>query len=91
MKTIWKYTIDLTEHQTIEMPKGARILTAQFQRMSPAIWAEVDDTADMVKRELCFVGTGRQKPEGYTEYINTLQFSQGARVFHLFAKPEVSK
>lgn len=46
MKKIYKYRIEVTDDQNIEMPVGAKILTVQTQNGVPCIWAMVDPNAE---------------------------------------------
>lgn len=41
MKTIWKFELKVGDKQTVEMPEGAEILTAQFQGDTLCLWALV--------------------------------------------------
>ncbi len=45
---IWKYTIEIVDLQFIEMPIGAKILTAQMQNGDLQIWAIVDELKEKV-------------------------------------------
>ena len=42
MLTIFKYPIPIEDHFTLEMPRGAKILTVKIQRENPQLWAMVD-------------------------------------------------
>lgn len=42
MKKIYKYSFEIIDIQTVKLPKGAIILTAQLQGGRPCIWAYVD-------------------------------------------------
>jgi hypothetical protein len=57
-KVIWKFELEPTDNQEIEMPKGAEILTAQNQVGIPCLWALVDPTAEKETRTFEVVGTG---------------------------------
>lgn len=80
---IWKY--QLFEPRTcLMMPQGARILTMQEQAGVPTLWAAVNPTAPLEKREFATVGTGHSfNPRGM-EYIAT--WFQGPFVWHLFER-----
>lgn len=85
MKTIWKYELNFTEIQAIEMPDGAEILTVQTQRDVPMLWAMVDPEAPKVTRHIRTICTGQefQKPVNL-RYIGTSQICEGRLVYHVF-------
>ena len=62
---VWKYGLH-TGRQTIQMPAGAQIVSAQMQGSSPCIWALVDPDRILKPRIVELVGTGhameREKP-----------------------------
>ena len=80
MKKIFKYSLDVTDSQFVDLPEGAKILTVQFQGCWLCLWAEVDPTARMEPRGIVIYGTGHPMSE-YTEsvrkpkeiYIGTVQ------------------
>ncbi|MGL5912788.1 MAG: DUF7352 domain-containing protein [Bacteroidales bacterium] len=88
MKTIYKYPIEVTNEQTIKLPKGAKILTIQTQRETPCIWAMIDKTEQETEEvELRVHGTGHDVPDSETlRYIGTFQLHGGSLVFHTFRK-----
>lgn len=84
MTTIWKYPLKLQDHQSVDMPLGAEILTVQFQDGIPCLWAKVDSMMHNKKlRSIALVGTGHPVSEdGGCRYIGTCQ--QGPFVWHWF-------
>jgi hypothetical protein len=89
MKTIWKFTLALTDSQRIEMPEDAEILTVQLQGETIQLWAVVDpgkaDNTEMRTFEIH--GTGNPIGDGVREYITT--FQQPPFVWHVFERVEV--
>lgn len=86
MKTIWKFPIDITDQQSVEMPDGARILTVQVQGGEVCLWAEVDSTAPKMRRTVYVFGTGHPlSPDLSADYVGTIQIRGGALVFHVYA------
>lgn len=88
MATVWKYRIPWEDEPAIQMPEGAQILDAQPQGIfgDISIWAVVNPNAPMVERRFRLAGTGHpiyQHPFELT-HISTMQFQDGALVFHLF-------
>jgi hypothetical protein len=84
-KTIWKFQLETTDIQQIEMPADAEILTIQTQDDKPCIWALVSADAPIRKVAFEIFGTGHPVPKnGKRKYIGTYQLSGGALVFHCF-------
>ena len=86
MKTIWKFNVGGLGQTTIEMPKGAEILSVQAQRGEVVMWAAVDYRAATEARAFLVVGTG--SVEGVDEhtcrFIGTVQLHNGDLVLHVF-------
>ena len=82
--TIWKYVIKCKDAQSVELPKGAKILTLQMQYGLVCIWAEVDPDATLEDVVLLTVGTSHSLPLSRGKYIGTYQLEQGALVFHVY-------
>lgn len=87
MTTIHKYLLDLAEYQEVEMPSGARILTAQVQAGDIFLWAKVFTDAPDEQRQIHMYGTGQKLPEmTKLMYLGTVQM--GAFVWHIFEEPK---
>jgi len=81
MKTIYKYTLD-SQDCTLQLPKGAEILTVQLKNGSPSLWALVNpNTSELEERHICIVGTGWEV-EDTMKYITT--YMDGYFVWHTF-------
>lgn len=84
-KKIFKYQLETTDVQQVEIQQGAEILCVQTQNEKPCIWALVTPENDKVKRTFEIFGTGFSVPEnGIRSYIGTYQLNDGALVFHCF-------
>ena len=59
-KTIWKFSLAVTDIQTIQMPEGAEPLTVAVQGTEPCLWARVDPAAPLTSRIFLTHGTGLQ-------------------------------
>jgi hypothetical protein len=81
---VFKYPLEMTSDQMIEMPKGAAVLCVQAQGGLPKLWASVDPTAPRVKRRFGIYGTGHEMPGFLAHYVGTFQMQDGAFVFHVF-------
>lgn len=80
MKTIYKYTLD-SQDCTLNLPKGAEILTIKLQNNVPTLWALVNPMTVTEERHICIVGTGWQV-EDNMKYITT--YMDGYFVWHVF-------
>ena len=89
MQTIYKYALEVTDKQRVNLPKGAEILTVQEQYGVPCIWAQVDTTSPPEERIFETFGTGHEMPIDMgidRKYIGTYQIQGGSLVFHLFER-----
>ena len=85
--TIWKFPIPIQGSIPIEIPIGARFLSAQYQDgQGPMMWCEVDPDAKKEVREFYLIGTGHPIPE-HARYLCT--FQQGVFVWHLYDADEM--
>lgn len=90
MKTIWKFPLQTTDQQSLEMPESAEILSVQVQGETPCLWALVDPQAIRLTRVFETFGTGHPVPvdAGHIrrKFIGTYQLLSGALVFHVFER-----
>ena len=82
MKTIWKFPLELKGLQNISIPEGAEILNCAIQNGGVFLWALVDPSLPLQRREIEMIGTGNQIPEEERRYISTI--IDGALVWHIF-------
>ena len=81
-RSIWKFP--LQPDASIEIPKGAQLLTVQAQRDEPQLWAMVDPSAPKETRRFKTFGTGHEITEDPGAYVATFQMHGGSLVFHVF-------
>jgi len=86
MKKIFKYPLEITDTQFVELPLGAEILTAQMQGDQLCLWAMVNTSPDAItkNRRIEIIGTGNPVPTGDLKYISTFQVYGGGLIFHVF-------
>lgn len=85
---IFKYDLELTDKQTIDLPTNAIILTVQYQHGGLRLWAKVDENTTTRKRKIRIIGTGHEF-EGYNWlYITTVQDLEGLLIWHIFEDAE---
>ena len=81
---VYKFPIGVTDKQLISMPKGAKILTVQFQNGILCLWALCDKAAPKAHREIFIHGTGHEVFYYELPYIGTVQQAGGALIWHVF-------
>lgn len=87
--TIYKYPLEVTDVQTIRLPRHSEILTVQLQHGEPCLWAIVRPELPLEDRIIEIYGTGHPMrevtgPRLKRVHINTFQMHGGALVFHAF-------
>jgi len=83
---IFKYPIySFTVPTTIDLPKGAEILSVQSQNDIVQLWALVSPVAPIRQRTIILVETGQFfKYTVKHKYINTFQMFEERTVYHAF-------
>lgn len=85
--SVWKYEFPITDHFSIPLPSGARVLTAQMQGDVPVMWVEVDEQAARTPRHFHVIGTGNPFPQFLAlNYIATIQ--ERRFVWHVYEQVE---
>lgn len=92
---VWKFPLDkkINGIITVDIPKGGEILAVQVQNGRPHIWVLVNPQAEEESRYFEAYGTGHNilcAESIKRNYIGTFQLADGALVFHLFERIEVS-
>lgn len=80
MKKIFKYQLDGL-HAILEMPLGSEILTVQGQGNNIVLWALVDTSKALEKREFNIYLTGEILDNLSGKYIGTVQIDL---VYHIY-------
>ena len=86
-QAIWKFTLELTDDQEIEMPLGSIILSTALQHGRIQLWAMVDTQIyEKEKRQIAIIGTGHEmssfKASG--KFIGSAISETGNFVWHVF-------
>jgi hypothetical protein len=80
--TIWKYEVE----PFMQLPKGFKILSCQWQFKKMVIWAQIPDTkAELVSVEIVEVLTGQ--PVTICDdfkFLGTFQHHSGEYITHMF-------
>jgi hypothetical protein len=87
MLTVYKYHCLHSDMFNIEMPIGAKVLTVQYQKEKPVMWALVNpDEVNKIMRSFLWIYTGEPVAFEFDElvYVGTIQSLGGNLVYHLF-------
>lgn len=87
MHLIFKYPLEITDVQRIDMPSGADVLSAQVQNGVLCVWAIFDQRFSQMleRRTFYIVGTGNPIPDEYVKgnlFVGTVQ--RVSFVWHIF-------
>jgi len=81
---VWKFS--LYPFTTLDMPKGARILSIQVQHGQAQMWVFCDPSKPTETRTFEVHPTGVTFCSEGLEYLGTFQMAGGDLVFHAFEK-----
>lgn len=88
MITVFKYPLEPIDSQILDLPVGAKILTAQLQYGQLCLWCEIDTTQPVFPRIFRIYGTGHAiiLPDvgSGLKYIATAQDLNGVLVWHVY-------
>lgn len=91
-KRIFKYQLAETDTQTLDLPKGAQILSVHAQRNEVCVWAEVDEFYQETEQYAFQIyGTGHKvnHDDSYS-FLGTVLLMDERLVLHVFYKKNVS-
>ena len=87
MKTIYKYPIEITDEQTVSMPVGGQVLSAQMQGTHLCIWALVEAGNFNCNRRVRIFGTGNPvELDNNWKFVDSVQ--ERIFVWHVFVESE---
>ncbi len=88
--TIWKFVLEDAGEQQIEMPKGARVLSAEEQHDKIVLYALVDPLAEKEARTVWTFGTGHRVHDraAHAQFVGTVKMEGGLWMFHIFCDSE---
>lgn len=87
MKKVFKYPLIVDDMQTVELPKGSKVLHINKQGGDERLylWALVDpEESETEGVRIRCAGTGHPIEEDGLEYVSTVFMLDGALVFHFF-------
>lgn len=82
MLTIYKYPIQITDTQTLQVPLLGVFMDVQMQELQACLWARVDPEQPLRPRIIRVVGTGHCIDFLIEDYIGT--FQNPPFVWHVF-------
>lgn len=92
MKSIYKYHLTpFDDEMTLDLPRGARILSVQERQDNIYLWALVDPKQPTEPRRFFVRGTGHEITEtdaAGARYLGTVYLMDGRLVFHIFEHGE---
>ena len=84
---IFKYTLELTEEQTITLPEPGWILSVINQYDKLVLYAVIKPEEKEISRTIKIVGTGEEFLDiDIYEFINTVSMDDGRLIWHVFVK-----
>jgi len=84
MKVIHKFTLGVTNEQSVTLTDGAQPLCVQVQNGKPQLWVLLDPQEQPIEYTVYTVGTGHNTHHIKETYLGTYQLEGGALVFHVF-------
>ena len=69
---IYKYKLEITDSQVIQIPDGGVILSVADQDGALCLWAAVNPERPVVNRMIEVIGTGNPITSGRKRYIGTV-------------------
>ena len=88
MDAVWKFSFEIQDFITIEMPVGAEILHVGSQGDKGCIWARVTTGHKKESRQFRLTGTGHPLDRNHDiEHVGTFETRGGTFVWYLFEFP----
>lgn len=82
-RAIFKYPLDVTDEQTVNLPFGAKVVHVGMQNDKMYLWAEVDPKSkDDTPVTFRIFGTGHPMPEANIQHVGTV--FDGPFVWHVY-------
>jgi hypothetical protein len=87
MITIYKYPLQVTDVQHVEIPVGAQILKVDEQNSKMFLWALVQNVSHTYNMEVRIIGTGQEfNDHSDYEHLGSVLTSDGFFVWHVFRR-----
>lgn len=97
MRKIYKYKLETTDLQVVEVPKldgtssfKEQLLNIEVQNETPCMWCLVDEKEEAQEIKIRIVGTGNPMPVlSKDDYLGSYMQCDGRLVFHVFLENNV--
>ena len=87
MKTVYKYPLQHTDEQILEVPVGSQILSVANQSDTIVLYALVDTEVKQMQNISIYIhGTGHVVYGEDIVFVGTVPFFRGNLMFHVFGK-----
>lgn len=90
MLTVFKYNLEITDHQVIKLPNQAKIISVKEQAGNLVLYAFVNPNNILVDKDIHIIGTGNPTDEWLYDlkFIDTVEmnYSGSGLVWHVFSK-----
>lgn len=86
VKTIYKYSLRITDRQILTIPKGSSYLKVLPNPLADVldIWFIVEPDNDIEMRTFQIVGTGNPMPTDRVVHLDTVSIHNGVLILHVF-------
>jgi hypothetical protein len=84
MNTVLKFSLAISDHVDVSMPRGAQLLSVGMVRAKPCIWALVDEANPPVTRRLRLTATSEPIPDLVAAWKFVGSVSLGSNDCHLW-------
>jgi len=83
---VYKYNLEITDTQTLHLPKNVDILSVENQNGYLVLYALVNEQEKIFEYvDISVIGTGHQISFTTYTFIGTVSFSGGTLMFHVFS------
>ena len=89
MKAIWKYKLEITDNQTVSMPRRSVPLFIGVQNNQPVMWVRIETTLGLTDYKVRIIGTGHKfMLDNEYKYRGTFQVNNSGVEFvgHVFVE-----
>jgi hypothetical protein len=84
---ILKWTLELVDRQTIQVPEYAQVLSVQVQGANVSLWMHCNEAHELVDFDVAMHATGQDIPASVSDifdYLGTVQLCDGKIVYHFY-------
>lgn len=86
MRTIYRYPLRVTDHQTVTGPGLSRVVSVDNRRGELEVWAEVDTSQPSRTIDVVIVGTGNPMAGRVEDCAYVGHVIDGQFIWHIYAE-----